>query len=69
MHSVIGRDNTKNGPVFDKSVLPKIVALVMFGDPGFAATRAGGPGSTKPFPKNMFEKLRENCAPKDSVSD
>ena len=54
-------------PKLDASVIPKIVAVVMFGDPGFSATSMMG-APIRAFPAALFERLRENCAPNDPVS-
>jgi hypothetical protein len=57
-------------PVLDKSVLPKIKALVMFGDPGFKGVSGGVlTGGAGQFSAELYEKLRENCAFEDPVSD
>jgi cutinase len=45
---------------FDPTVMPKIVAAVMFGDPSFR--KANG------FPDPIQTKLKENCNPGDPVS-
>jgi cutinase len=45
---------------FDPAVIPKIVAAVMFGDPGFKRASA--------FPVPIQSKLKENCNPGDPVS-
>jgi hypothetical protein len=56
-------------PVLDPSVLPKIKALVMFGDPGFKGPNAGPlTAGAGPFSTELFAKLRENCALSDPVS-
>jgi cutinase len=48
---------------FEPAVLSKVVAAVMFGDPGFKrATSATG------FPSSIQTKLMENCNPGDPVS-
>jgi len=56
-------------PILDQSVISKIVAVVMFGDPAFK----GGPGpggTTVPeFPTALQKVLMENCAPGDPVCD
>ncbi|KAF2666113.1 alpha/beta-hydrolase [Microthyrium microscopicum] len=56
-------------PKLDASVIPKIKAFVMFGDPGFKGTE--GPMNTysPPFPSAINAVLRENCAPGDPVCD
>jgi len=66
MHSTFTRENTTNGPIFDKTPYPKITALVMFGDPGLVI-RGRGPTNPKAFPPELYAKLRENCAANDSV--
>lgn len=56
-------------PVLDTTVIPKIRAVVLFGDPGFKGT-AGPLGTTVPkFPPAIQEKLVNNCAPGDPVCD
>lgn len=56
-------------PVLDTSVIAKIVAVALFGDPGFKGT-AGPSGTTVPkFPAAIQEILIENCAPGDPVCD
>jgi cutinase len=56
-----------NRPKLDESVLPKIVAVVMFGDPGFKGTQ-GPPGRSEPFSAALTARLRQNCSPGDPVS-
>ena len=55
-------------PKLNQEVIPKIKALVMFGDGGFK----GGTGPTgqpiPPFSPNLQEKLRQNCHQRDPVS-
>jgi cutinase len=67
MHSTFSRTNTTNGPIFNKELYPKIVALVMFGDPGLVIRQRPGPNDSKAFPPELYAKLRENCAANDSV--
>ena len=55
-----------NRPKLDTTVLSKIVALVMFGDPGFKRSEIP-PGRFIPFPATLEAKLRENCSPGDPV--
>jgi len=71
MHGALNPAGSGTGrPVLDKSVLPKIKALVMFGDPGFKGGNAGPlTANAGPFPPELYEKLRENCATKDPVCD
>jgi cutinase len=52
-----------------QDVIPSILALVMFGDPGFKNTGIGPLGTQPKFPPALFERLRENCAPRDPVCD
>lgn len=48
---------------------PRIVALVMFGDPGNKKDPKGPFGEpVQPFPKELQEKTKENCANMDMVS-
>jgi cutinase len=49
-------------PVLDPSVLPKIKALVTFGDPGFRGELVF------PYPKEFQSRVKINCAHKDPVS-
>jgi len=49
-------------PKIPANILPKILALVMFGDPGLRSGRFG-----TPFPAPLQGRLFENCAPKDPV--
>jgi cutinase len=51
------------------AVIPSILALVMFGDPGFKNTGTGPLGAQPKFPPVLFERLRENCAARDPVCD
>ncbi|TID22001.1 carbohydrate esterase family 5 protein [Venturia nashicola] len=56
-------------PVLDTSVIPKVLAVVLFGDPGFKGT-VGPTGTTVPkLPSAVQEILIENCAPGDPVCD
>jgi cutinase len=56
-------------PVLDQSVVPKIVAVALFGDPGFKGT-ASPTGTTIPaLPAGIEAKLIQNCAPGDPVCD
>jgi hypothetical protein len=72
MHSAMGPSPGKelpllpNRPKLDESVLPKIVAVVMFGDPGFKGTSIP-PGRHIPFSDSLKAKLLENCEPGDPV--
>jgi len=56
-------------PKLNQDVIPSILALVMFGDPGFKGSGAGPLGGGPKFPPPLLEKLRENCAPRDPVCD
>jgi cutinase len=73
MHSVFG---PTGGPIpgiagarakLNEAVLPKIVALAMFGDPGFRAGGMGKMGRISAFPAVLQAKLIENCAAGDPV--
>jgi cutinase len=56
-------------PTLDTSVLPKVLAVVLFGDPGFKGT-AGPSGTMVPkFPASIQAVLIDNCAPGDPVCD
>jgi cutinase len=56
-------------PELDKSVIPKILAVALFGDPGFKGT-TGPTGATIPvFPSEIQAKMIQNCAPGDPVCD
>jgi len=74
MHAALGPSPGKelpllsNRPKLDENVLPKIVAVVMFGDPGFKGTEIP-PGRFIPFPASLEAKLRQNCGPGDPVCD
>jgi hypothetical protein len=72
MHGAMGSSGAASSggaavrPKLDETVIPKIVALVMFGDPGFSASSMQG--TTIPaFPPALIQRLRENCAPNDPV--
>jgi hypothetical protein len=67
MHGAVGRDASSPDVKLDKSAFPKIVALVMFGDPGFATSEGMRGTRIAPFPAELFPKVRENCAAKDPV--
>lgn len=59
-------------PSIDTALYPKIVALVMFGDPGnrgpnIVSVLPEG-GITPTFPDALAQKLKENCAVGDPVS-
>lgn len=76
MHGVFGPPVTypggpKEAPKLNQDIFPSILALVMFGDPGYKG--GSGPlnmlsGGAK-FPAPLYDRLRENCAPKDPVCD
>jgi cutinase len=72
MHAALGPSPGRELPLLskrpklDNSVLPKIVAVVMFGDPGFKGTEIP-PGRFIPLPALLQEKLRQNCSPGDPV--
>jgi hypothetical protein len=59
-------------PSIQPSLFPRIVALVMFGDPGNRGPNVTSPlgdgGITPPFPDALAQKLKENCAIGDPVS-
>jgi cutinase len=57
----------QNRPKLDESVLPKIKAAVMFGDPGFKGTEGPMGIYSAPFPATVDAVLRENCGPGDPV--
>jgi len=69
MHGAVGRDASSPDVKLDKSVYPKIVALVMFGDPGFSTTEGMRGTRIAPFPAELFPKVRQNCAAKDPACD
>jgi len=61
-------DETKiYGTMLDPGVLERVVAAVMFGDPGFGSKMGPG-GEVKAFEGRLRERLRENCAYGDPVS-
>jgi len=51
------------------ALFPRIVGIVLFGDPGNRGPNVKSPlgGTVPPFPKDLAEKLMENCAPGDPV--
>jgi len=49
---------------FDQAAISKVVAAVMFGDPGFKTATA-----KTPFPAPIQMRLMENCNPGDPVCD
>jgi cutinase len=53
----------------DASLYSKIIAVVMFGDPGNKGPEAVSPqgGKVPVFPKDLQEKLKQNCAAGDPV--
>jgi len=76
MHAALGPSPGRelpllsNRPKLDESVLPKILAVVMFGDPGFKGTESSlGRSSSIPFSASLEAKLRQNCGPGDPVCD
>jgi len=56
-------------PKLDAEVIPSILALVMFGDPGFKGSIPSMMGGGGKFPEALFAKLRENCSKGDPVCD
>jgi cutinase len=58
-------------PVLDQAVIPKIVALVMFGDVGFRGSGTIGPSGRfiAAFPEQLQARLKQNCAAGDPVCD
>jgi len=57
-------------PTLNPDVIPKILALVMFGDPGFrGGFGLGVIGGGNQFPGALFDRLRQNCAKGDPVCD
>jgi len=76
MHSVFAASaapypgGPKERPKLNQDVIPSILALVMFGDPGYkGGTSASFLGGTNKFPQALFDRLRENCASHDPVCD
>jgi hypothetical protein len=59
-------------PSIDPALYPRIVALVMFGDPGNRGANVVSVlpegGITPAFPDTLAQKLKENCAAGDPVS-
>lgn len=57
----------------DTAIMDKILAMVMFGDPGLnlqsGKAAADFDQSYQPFPTPLYKKLREFCANGDPVSD
>jgi len=53
----------------DKEMYDKIVALVMYGDPGNKGPNIKSPlgGTVPPFPEPLAQRLRQNCAQGDPV--
>jgi len=49
---------------FDPAVIPKVVAAVMFGDPGFK-----GSPTIPSFPAPIQARLKQNCVPGDPACD
>jgi len=57
-------------PTLNPDVIPKILALVMFGDPGFrGGFGLGLIGGGNQFPDVLFGRLRQNCNKGDPVCD
>lgn len=50
-------------------VFPRIIALVMYGDPGNRGPNVQSPmgGTVAPFPDPLAQRLRQNCAKGDPV--
>jgi cutinase len=69
MHGVFGPGGPDPRPKLDPDVIPKIVAVVMFGDPGFRVTTGAMSRFMPQFPPPLQSKLKENCAAGDPVSD
>jgi hypothetical protein len=75
MHGVFGPlgsafpGSSNPRPTLDKSTFPKILALVMFGDPGFRIGVESKMGFTPNFPSELMAKLKNNCASGDPVCD
>jgi cutinase len=65
---VEGLENPR--PKLDPSVFPKILAIVLFGDPGFKSTGAVGDKqqNAPAIPATLQSKLKQNCNPGDPVS-
>jgi hypothetical protein len=70
MHGALGPASEPGGlkerPALNQEAIPKILALVMFGDSGFSSTSelaVFGPQ----FPPLLFERLKQNCADGDMV--
>jgi hypothetical protein len=54
----------------DKSVFPKILAIVLFGDYGFRNEKLSGFDSIAagpPIPTELRPRVRQNCTPRDIV--
>jgi cutinase len=49
------------------NILPKIKALVMFGDGGFKATKVGSKLTIPPFPASLQPRVLNLCNPGDPV--
>jgi len=57
-------------PKLNSDVVPKVLALVMFGDPGFSGTGGMAGLMTAPaFPEVLNSKVRQNCNKQDMVCD
>jgi cutinase len=64
---VEGLENPR--PKLDQSVIPKILAIVLFGDAGFKATsRAGDTQNSPEIPTALQSKVKQNCVPGDPVT-
>ncbi|KAF2420536.1 alpha/beta-hydrolase [Tothia fuscella] len=62
--------NALASPKLDQAIFEKIVALVMFGDPGNKGPAAKSPlncDPEPPFPSALLPKLKENCEAGDPV--
>jgi cutinase len=65
MHGAL---NPSAKPKLDTAVFDRVLALVMFGDPGYQGQTGPSPDALPTLPPVLFERLRENCAPGDPVS-
>jgi cutinase len=57
-------------PKLDDGVVPKILAIVLFGDPGFKSTAPVGDKqqAAPAIPASLQSMLKQNCNPGDPVS-